>query len=455
MCRRCIRRSSLLLGGAIGAGGQVEAAVELLEKAIAEKAYLAGGRYNEYYLSSCLGIALTRCGRFADARNALQQARASARFYEQHGHIAEAAYWSAKRRGGRPHRERALAGWQEAVTLAQACSMDYWMESAKRHAAMLEAMSTEAISSDRAPRFYTARMSSRVAAALSALRHRFVSRLVHQPKVLRVFTGALRRWPSSTAPRPWRRAALRCCRYCIGKRAFSNAAQASSLVAGEFAIGMEAGERHQQDREFLQSVLPQPNQWADLSADKVEEVNPNAAGFRDAIVRSSQRLSGARRVEGFGKRLRNGGRCNHRRVCSRVARIRARSAKRWRPVDLWIGRPECTQARRRQRTIVTLRLKRALSRLKEQQRWTCLDRDAIKRNAVGLLWVGHPATVQAGALVMQELLSRRAVCQQLTSAAREVAAPCRDAEFRHRLRGHVRVVAVSAAVSNFAARSSA
>ena len=41
------------------------------------------------------------------------------------------------------------------------------------------------------------------------------------------------------------------------------------------------------------------------------------------------------------------------------------------------------------------------------------QREHVARNAVGMLWVGHPATVQGGALVMQELLARRAVLRQL------------------------------------------
>src|SRR5687767_11343205 len=115
-------------------------------------------------------------------------------------------------------------------------------------------------------------MSSHVAAALSALRHRFVSQLVHQPKLLRVFASALRKWPEFN--RAAQMAARRTAVLSVLHRqaSFSNAAQAPNLVAGEFAIGMEAGERHQQDREFLQSVLSPPNQWARLSADKVGEL---------------------------------------------------------------------------------------------------------------------------------------------------------------------------------------
>lgn len=111
------------LGGAMAQGDQPAAAVELLEKAIAEKAYLAGGRYNEYYLSLNLGIALARCGRHDDARTALMAAQTSARLYEQHAHEAEAAYWLADTEMAAGGMEGAITGFKEARSMAQACSM--------------------------------------------------------------------------------------------------------------------------------------------------------------------------------------------------------------------------------------------------------------------------------------------------------------------------------------------
>jgi len=62
-----------------------------------------------------------------------------------------------------------------------------------------------------------------------------------------------------------------------------------------------------------------------------------------------------------------------------------------------------------------------------------------RRDALGLMWVGHPATVQAGVLIMQELLARPAEYARLRA---EMAAAVQRgddgrAHVRERLRDHV------------------
>lgn len=126
------------LGGAMAQGDEPAAAVDLLEKAIADKVYRAGGRYNEYYLPLNLGIALIRCGRYEDARIALRAAQASARSYEQHGHEADAAYWLAECDAAAGDTQVAISGFQKAQELSQACSMLHVMEKATQR---LEALS--------------------------------------------------------------------------------------------------------------------------------------------------------------------------------------------------------------------------------------------------------------------------------------------------------------------------
>ncbi len=121
------------LGGAMARGSEPAAAVELLEKAIAEKAYLAGGRYNEYYLSLNLGIALLKCGRYVDALSALTAAQASARMYEQRAHEAEAAYWLAETELAADRKEGAITAFEKARSLAEACSMLHIADTSKRH----------------------------------------------------------------------------------------------------------------------------------------------------------------------------------------------------------------------------------------------------------------------------------------------------------------------------------
>jgi hypothetical protein len=64
--------------------------------------------------------------------------------------------------------------------------------------------------------------------------------------------------------------------------------------------------------------------------------------------------------------------------------------------------------------------------------------EVIERNAVGLAWISHPVTVQSGALVVQELLSRPKVYRTLRSMAATAGDRVwEDNCFRERVRDHV------------------
>jgi cytochrome P450 len=63
---------------------------------------------------------------------------------------------------------------------------------------------------------------------------------------------------------------------------------------------------------------------------------------------------------------------------------------------------------------------------------------AVRRNGVGLGWVGHPASVQSCALMMQELFKRPPVYRRLRDRAQSLGdAVWTDPAFRTMLRGHV------------------
>jgi len=62
----------------------------------------------------------------------------------------------------------------------------------------------------------------------------------------------------------------------------------------------------------------------------------------------------------------------------------------------------------------------------------------IERNAVGLAWISHPVTVQSGALVVQELLSRPKVYRTLRAMAAQTGDRVwEDERFRDGVRDHV------------------
>lgn len=111
------------LGGAMARAGHAAEAVALLEKGIADKLYLAGGRYNDYYFPMNLAIALAEAGRYAEAMDSAAAALAAASAYEQGGHQTHALFELAEIEvsAGRP--DLALTHYRETVTMAAKCSM--------------------------------------------------------------------------------------------------------------------------------------------------------------------------------------------------------------------------------------------------------------------------------------------------------------------------------------------
>jgi len=78
-----------------------------------------------------------------------------------------------------------------------------------------------------------------------------------------------------------------------------------------------------------------------------------------------------------------------------------------------------------------------------QKAWThdglTPDREEVARNVVGMLWVGHPATAQSGALIMQELLPRwrDPVVAEFVARVRRHDDPWSEPELREEARAHV------------------
>lgn len=107
---------------ALALSGQAEEAAARLRKAVADKLYLAGGRYNEFYLSRSLAIALAELGRFDEARAAAEVARASATSFGQRGHEAEALTTLAEIEAKSGHEPAARTYFEQARDLAQRCS---------------------------------------------------------------------------------------------------------------------------------------------------------------------------------------------------------------------------------------------------------------------------------------------------------------------------------------------
>jgi len=277
----------------------------------------------------------------------------------------------------------------------------------------------------------------------SGRQYRLVSRLIHQPRLLRTLAALLRRKPS-LARLAGVVSSYRAVAAVFRREAsFSNAAHARNLRGGEFVIGMDSGPRQQAERAFLERALPAPESFRDdsIAAARrgIERVRQAASGKFDlieymvgvawrslsrAFVPVDQAIAGADPSDPglpsaeFVEELRTLG--AHLIIGSIApARISALADAR----------------------AAHLNARVAGERAALRAAWAVHqpgDAAAVQRNAVGLMWVGHPATVQAGALLMQELLGRRAVLRELQ--ARAAALQDRlwgDAAFRVELRDHV------------------
>ncbi len=274
--------------------------------------------------------------------------------------------------------------------------------------------------------------------ALSRFRRRLayqaVSAAIHQPRALRSLAAMVRNSP-----------AMRSRLHIVAARddvagvfqrplAFSNSAQRPNLVAGEFAIGMASGPRHACERALLLRQLPPPDDFALRSAAESQRlVQALRAGEARRFDRIGdymapiawQAMGGAFgaalpplpagdpmfvHLRNIGAHLIVGGVATE--AVQRRARESAAELTAWTHAHLpalqaaW-GLPGATH------------------------------RDAVARNAVGMMWVGHPATVQSGALLMQELLVRPTVVRALADAVGQSTDPWRDAPLRDRIGQHV------------------
>jgi tetratricopeptide (TPR) repeat protein len=111
------------LGGALARIGRTLEAITLLERAVAEKINLQGGRYNEFYLPANLGLALSLAGRHDEAIAAGKQAVEATLAFGQGGHKAEALYMLAETEARAGHRAAAAARLIETQEAAAACGM--------------------------------------------------------------------------------------------------------------------------------------------------------------------------------------------------------------------------------------------------------------------------------------------------------------------------------------------
>lgn len=278
-------------------------------------------------------------------------------------------------------------------------------------------------------------------------RYRIACWFVHHPRVVRWFGAALVRWPA-LGGRSIVARSKGVQHVLMRPEDFTNASHRPHLVAGDFLIGQEPGPAYDADRAIFDGVLAAlaagplradadaeardraakgcdaPSQPFDLIEDYLVWVvlTPLLRGFGAA---APWLVSGSRQFA-FDDALARGYMHEIRHVAAHL--FGGAGA----PVEV-IRRAELSAAS------LQARVRGVLPEIR--QSWPHAQGapdDALQRNALGLTWVSHPVTVQAGALIVQELLRRPRVYASLRGRVHELGARAwDDAELRASIRDHV------------------
>lgn len=275
-----------------------------------------------------------------------------------------------------------------------------------------------------------------------------LGRLFHQPELLRLLCTALRRLRASGSTVPVAR--YRTLRALFRREAsFSNTAHAPCMPADpNFLIGMEAGPACQRERAFLTGVLPSPQACASASAvtskaliQSLQRSSVHAFNLVDDYMEPLV-WSALRQAFGSAATQIEKGTGPEASACPMKAMKKLFLELRYLGAHLIVGgvAPRRIQIRAvNMARRVKARVRANLGTIRFAARaFANADAASIERNAVGLMWVGHPATVQSGALIMQDLIGRPGIYRLLREQAVGLGdAVWTDPAFRALLRAHV------------------
>jgi len=277
--------------------------------------------------------------------------------------------------------------------------------------------------------------------------YRLACALVHRPGLVRRLGAALVRWPALGGA-GWVAGGQAVRQVLHRPASFTNASHRANLVAGDFLIGQESGPEHDRERALLGGVLDAlaagplradadaaaRERLAQIAADGSPSfdlidnyliwvaLRPLLAGFGAA---APWLLSGSRSFEADDALA--------RRYTHEIRHVAA---------HLFGGADAPVEVLRRAEMsadALRARVRRVLPEI--AMSWThapTASYASLERMALGLTWVSHPVTVQAGALAIQELLGRPRVYAELRSRVGELGERAwGDAGLREELRGHL------------------
>lgn len=293
--------------------------------------------------------------------------------------------------------------------------------------------------------------------------------LMRQPRLLRGVAAVFRRWPIASR---WAAVVARRDAVVAGLRrtgSFSNTSHAPNLVAGEFTIGMQDGQKYINDRRLLEAMLLPAGRLgpvgAVLARQHLERLQARPEHGFDLVDDYLSPVAWRTLKRCFGRAADplTAGDCGNRNPTAQAQRqcdhqalaVEKQLLLELRHVasHLVVGRVATPQVQGRAESAgCALNHRVAVHgallgevmapRLAEQKmRPSAAD---LHRNTVGLMWVSHPVAVQAGVNMVLELLQRETLHQDLRArvarTAQEVAEPGKTVWMHEPLRDHLRNV---------------
>lgn len=269
--------------------------------------------------------------------------------------------------------------------------------------------------------------------------YRVASALFNQPRLLRGVAAVVRRSSALSSALSLVASAAGVREVLAREGSFSHGHYPEVMLGGPFLIGLRSGPGHSAKRACLHGLLPTPAQVASGTEAALALLLPEVqrrldedghfdfvAHFMVPLVWNAIRLA---YDPAAGPTL--------------EMRRELMLAARWLGAQLLIGSVATGEARQRAlRSAVALtQACRNGDEFALDGRWqNALPDEAERhRDAVGLLWVGHPATVQAGAFMLLELMARPEVYARLREEMRRALANGQvgSPQLRERLREHV------------------
>jgi hypothetical protein len=260
--------------------------------------------------------------------------------------------------------------------------------------------------------------------------------------VLRGFGAVLRLWPFVGG---WVGVAARASavkNVMTMPRSFSNTAHEPNLVAGDYLIGMDPGPVYNADRALLNARLACLNVQVDADREakqRVAQLKQEQTPFD--LIDDYLLWIVFRAIEPvFGAAASKVAAGEHGNVNDRGLQRQYLLEVRYVAGQLLAGSSSTIDIQRRAE-LCAAALRARIAGVNGDIRNSCgvsSSSEVIERNAVGLAWISHPVTVQSGALVVQELLSRPKVYRTLLAVAGQLETRIwENDDFRKSVRAHV------------------